>query len=156
MRNKVLEFSFLPQGSIKGQKMTFLVEAVVTGTLSTFHRIHKWYSRIWLGMTCRCAMRFRNFHFIPRGQLRAQNRHFFCKVFHLNYINIVCVFFFLNQFSIFHMLIHTFSFLYEKKGLFLCFFYFLFTFSAVTYLWSGINVKWISPGRVNMCLLCVS
>ena len=26
MRNKVLEFSFLPQGSIKGQKMTFFVK----------------------------------------------------------------------------------------------------------------------------------
>ena len=156
MRNKVLEFSFLPQGSIKGQKMTFLVEAVVTGTLSTFHRIHKWYSRIWLGMTCRCAMRFRNFHFIPRGQLRAQNRHFFLQSFSLElHIHCLCYFFFKSVQYFSYVNSHIFLLIW-KKGLFLHFFSFLFTFSAVTYLWSGINVKWISPGRVNMCLLCVS
>ena len=76
MRNKVLEFSFLPQGSNKGQKMTFCGEVQVTGTLSTFHRKDEWYSSIWFGMSRRCAIRFGKFHFIPSGQIRDEKRRF--------------------------------------------------------------------------------
>ena len=31
-------------------------------------------------MSCRCAIRFRNFHFIPRGQIRIEKRHFLFSV----------------------------------------------------------------------------
>ena len=33
--------------------------------MTTFQRVDKLYSRISLGMSCRCAVRFQNFHFIP-------------------------------------------------------------------------------------------
>ena len=45
-------------------------KVVVIGTLSTFQRVDKWYSWICVGISCRCAIRLRNFHFIPRGQIR--------------------------------------------------------------------------------------
>ena len=77
-------FSFLPQGSIKGPKMTFWWSCC-HWTLSTFHRIDNWYYRIWLGKSCR----FQNFHFIPMGQMRVEKRHFsFLQSLSLNYIYI--------------------------------------------------------------------
>ena len=60
--------------------MTFFGEVVVTGTLSTFQSVNKWYSRIWLGMSCRCAVRFWNFHFIPKGLMRVEKRFYLSTV----------------------------------------------------------------------------
>lgn len=47
------------------------------------------YDRIY--RSCRCAIRFQNFKFIPLGQMRVVNWRFlfYCKVYHLNYICIV-------------------------------------------------------------------
>ena len=89
MRRKFVEFSFLTQESIKGQKGSYWW-VVVTGNLSTFQRVDNWYSRIWLVMAYRCAIRCRNFHFIPGGNWGSSNYvfFFFCKVHQLNYINV--------------------------------------------------------------------
>ena len=84
MRNRVLDFSSLTKESIKCQKRPYwwidvtgnLSSFHVTGNLSSFQRVDKWYSRIWLGMSCRCAISCRKFQFIPRGQMRVGKRRF--------------------------------------------------------------------------------
>ena len=76
MRNMVLEFLFLSQGLNKGRKYDVFNEVIVTGNLSTFQKVDKWYSRISLGMSYEWAKRFRKFHFIPRGQIRFETRRF--------------------------------------------------------------------------------
>ena len=65
MCNRVYDFSFYPEGSNEGQKTTFFSVKFVTWTISTFSGIHNWYSRIWLGMSRKCALSIRNFHFAP-------------------------------------------------------------------------------------------
>ena len=65
----------------KGPKNDIFGEDGVTWTLPTFYRIDIYYSGIWFGISCRCAIRFRNFYFNPRGQMRVNQQRFlfFCK-----------------------------------------------------------------------------
>ena len=42
-------------------------------TLSTFLEEYQWYSRRWLAVSCRCAIRLRNFHFAPRVKKGSKN-----------------------------------------------------------------------------------
>ena len=51
-------------------------EKFVTGTPSTFKGFEKWYSGISLDVSCRCAIRFLIFHFIPKGQIGIEKWHF--------------------------------------------------------------------------------
>ena len=48
----------------------------VTWTTSTFSGVNNWTSRIWLGMSCRCAVTIWNFHFAPRGHIRVEKWRF--------------------------------------------------------------------------------
>ena len=51
-------------------------EFLVTWTLSTSQAVANSYSRIWLVMSCRCAIRFKNFHFCIRGQSKVKTWRF--------------------------------------------------------------------------------
>ena len=70
-------FHFCPNDQIRVKNWLFC-EVVVTWTLSTFQRVDILYSRILFGVSCRCAIRFRN-SYLSRGD---------CQVCHLNYIHI--------------------------------------------------------------------
>ena len=72
---RFLNFHYCPWGQLRAKQWRFC-EVVVTETLSALQRVDKWYSRISLGKSWRCAITFRNFHFIPRGQMRVKKRGF--------------------------------------------------------------------------------
>ena len=57
---------------------------LVTWTLSTFQRVGKWNSKIWLGMSCSCAIRFSNFCFHYWSQIRVGNWCFLSESRNLN------------------------------------------------------------------------
>ena len=62
----------------------FLSGKVVNWIPSTFQIVDKWYSRIWLGMSCRCVIRFRNFYF----EIRVEKRRFFSESCNLSFMYI--------------------------------------------------------------------
>ena len=83
MGNKVSEFSFYPEGSNQGRKTIFLF--FVTWTTCTFTKVDNWYSRIWLSVFKRCAVRIWNFLFAPWGHMRVDQWCFLSnKACHLN------------------------------------------------------------------------
>ena len=82
MCSKASGFSFCPLGSYEGRKMMF---SVIKGLslelhLHYFQIVDKWYSRIWLDMSCRCAIRFLNFYFHPWSQIRVKKIMFLFRV----------------------------------------------------------------------------
>ena len=64
---KVQEYCCYPCPSVRPSK-----EFLVTWAPSTSKVAAKLYKRIWLGMFCWCAIRFKNFHFYPRGRSMAK------------------------------------------------------------------------------------
>ena len=72
-------FHFWPRSQLRAKKRLYWWISI-TGNQSTFQRVDKLYSRMWLGMSCRCAIRCRHFHFIPRGQKRVVKRRFLFSV----------------------------------------------------------------------------
>ena len=83
MRNKVLKFSFCPLGSNRGRKMTF--SRVVLSLKLHQHFKKKANDILGDDWPCpsRCAIRFRNFLFTPRGQMRDEKRLF---LFSVNFV----------------------------------------------------------------------
>ena len=83
MWSKDLEFSFCP---LRSNNDVFFHIRLVTWTPSTFQKVDKWYSRIWLCMSRRCALRFLNFYFHPWGRKSVEKLHLFSESCWLNFM----------------------------------------------------------------------
>ena len=83
-------FHFIPRGQMKVEKRRFYFSVkFVSCTSSTFSGVDNCYFRIWLGMSCRCAVRIYNFHFASWGHMRIEQWRFLSyKACHLNSIYI--------------------------------------------------------------------
>lgn len=67
----------------------FLSVKLVTWTTITISRVHNWYSKTLLHMSCSCAESIRNFYFTHCGHMRVKQWRFLpYKASHLNYIYI--------------------------------------------------------------------
>ena len=81
---RIRNFHFVTWGRMRVDKWLFCRKRLVTWNPSTFHKVVQWYSRIWLGMSSRCAIRFFNFKFHPWSQIRVENWRFFSEFCNLN------------------------------------------------------------------------
>ena len=74
---RVSEVSVYPDVLNEGRETTFRFSVKFdTWNTSTFSKVNNWDSKIWLGMTCRFAVRIRNFHFALWGHMRDEQWHF--------------------------------------------------------------------------------
>ena len=70
-------FHFIPRGQMRVEKQLFFFSVnFATLTTSTFSEVDNRYSRILLGISWRCAVRIRNFHFTPWGHMRVEKWRF--------------------------------------------------------------------------------
>ena len=76
---------WLWRGQMRVDKRRFFLSGKIVNWIpSTFQIVDKWYSRIWLGMSCRCVIRFRNFYF----EIRVEKRRFFSESCYLSFMYI--------------------------------------------------------------------
>ena len=64
---------FVPEVIWGSNNDFFCLITLVTWTPSTFLRVDKCYSRIWLSMSCRCAIKFWNFYFHAWSRIKSIN-----------------------------------------------------------------------------------
>ena len=67
----------IPKSQTNVERWHFLFSVkLVTLPSITFSRVHNWYSKTWLHMSCSCAESIRNFYFTHCGHMRAKQWRF--------------------------------------------------------------------------------